>query len=75
MKLQAMQGYFNKGDFYQHGNKVQLPELQLVIVNMLGIPINIDEVKKGEVNFWKEFDKMLADSTDEELSFDDFRKY
>ena len=72
MELQALEGYFNNGQFYQNGNKVQLPERQLVIVNMLGIPISIDESRQADKEFWEAFDKMLADSADEELSLDNF---
>jgi hypothetical protein len=72
MELQAVEGYFNNGHFYQNGNRVQLPERQLVIVNMLGIPINIDETGQADIEFWKEFDNLLADSADEELSIEDF---
>ena len=40
MQVQTMQGYFNDGVFYQHGQQVKLPERQLVIVNVLDIPFD-----------------------------------
>ena len=72
MDVQTMQGYFNNGSFYQQGRRVSLPERQLVIVNVLGILVDIDDTKQRDASFWKEFDRMLADSADEELSLDDF---
>jgi hypothetical protein len=72
MELQALEGYFTNGHFYQNGNRVHLPEHQLVIVNLLGIPVNIDESSYADKEFWDVFDKMLLDSADEELSQDSF---
>ena len=72
MEVQAIHGYFSNGNFYQQGRKVSLPEHQLVIVNVLGIPVDIDDTKQKDASFWEEFDRMLADSADEELSLDDF---
>ena len=72
MEVQTIQGYFNNGYFYQQGRRVPLPERQLVIVNVLGIPVDIDDTKQRDSVFWEEFDKMLADSSYEELPLDDF---
>ena len=46
MEIQTLQGYFHKGFFYQQGQKVSLPEHQVVIVNILNLPIDIVETKK-----------------------------
>ena len=72
MEVQTIHGYFSNGNFYQQGRKVSLPEHQLVIVNVLGIPVDVDDTKQKDASFWVEFDRMLADSADEELSLDDF---
>ena len=44
------------GGFYQQGRRVPLPEHQLVIVNVLDIPVDVDETKKADIAFWEEFD-------------------
>ena len=72
MQVQAIQGYFIDGIFYQQGQRVLLPERQLVIVNVLDIPISGDEIQKGDIKFWKEFDKLAEESADEELHTADF---
>ena len=72
MQVQAIQGYFDNGIFYQHGQRVVLPERKLVIVNVLDLPIDADETKKADVEFWKEFDKLAKDSVDDELLMTDF---
>ena len=72
MEVQAMQGYFDNGFFYQQGRRVSLPERQLVIVNVLNIPVDADETKKTDIEFWKEFDRLAKDSVDEELMMVDF---
>ena len=72
MNVQAMQGYFDGGVFYQQGRRVPLPERRLVIVNVLDVPVDADETKKADIEFWKEFDKLAKDSVDEELLTADF---
>ena len=72
MEVQTIHGYFSNGCFYHQGRRVSLPERQLVIVNVLSIPVDIDETKQRDASFWEEFDRILADSADEELSLDDF---
>ena len=66
MQVQALQGYFDNGIFYQQGHKVQLPERQLVIVNVLDVPVDINEVKNADIRFWREFDKLVKDVVDED---------
>ena len=72
MQVQAIQGYFNDGAFYQNGRKVNLPERQLVIVNVLDIPVDTADNRDADVEFWKEFDKLAKESFDEELLIADF---
>ena len=72
MQVQAMQGYFDRGVFYQQGRRVTLPERQLVIVNVLDIPVNSDEIQKEDLEFWREFDKLARESADDELMMADF---
>jgi hypothetical protein len=74
MEVQSIYGYFSNGNFFQQGRRVSLPEHQLVIVNVLGIPVDIDDTKQKDASFWDEFDRMLADSADEELSLEDFSR-
>ncbi len=71
--VQALQGYFNNGVFYQEGRQVALPERKLVIVNVLDIPIDINESKKSDAEFWSAFDEMVKEANDEELLT--FEKY
>jgi hypothetical protein len=56
VEVQAIQGYFDDGIFYQQGRRVKIPERQLVIVNVLNVPVDINEIKKADVGFWDEFD-------------------
>ena len=70
MQVQAIQGYFDNGVFYQQVRRVTLPERQLVIVNVLDIPVNADELKKEDIEFWKEFDKLAGEAADEELTIE-----
>ena len=72
MQVKAIQGYFNDGVFYQQGRQVKLPERQLVIVNILDIPIDADEIKTADIEFWEEFDRIAKRSIDEELLMVDF---
>jgi hypothetical protein len=79
MKVQAIQGYFDKGVFYQHGKRVMLPERFMVIINVLDIPINENSIPIGEddqydadIAFWKEFDKLAMESEDEFLEISHF---
>jgi len=72
MEVQAMQGYFDNGFFYQQGRRVELPERQLVIVNVLNIPVDTDEAGKTDIEFWNEFDRLASGSMDEELLMADF---
>ena len=69
-----MRGYFDNGLFYQQGRHVVLPERQMVIVNVLDVPIDVEEeaVKNADINFWKEFDHVVKDSLDEELLLENF---
>lgn len=46
MKVQAMQGYFENGVFYQLGHQIKIPNRKMVIINVLDMPINIDETKR-----------------------------
>ena len=72
MEVQAIQGYFADGVFYQQGRRVNIPERKLVIVNVLDTPVDVDEIKKADVEFWEEFDRLVKDAVDEELSMADF---
>ena len=45
MEVRTVQGYFDNGVFYQLGQQVKLPERQLVIVNILDIPVEIEDAK------------------------------
>ena len=72
MQVQAIQGYFNDGAFYQDGRRVALPERQLVIANVLDIPVENTDAREADVEFWKEFDKLAKESFDEELLITDF---
>jgi len=72
MEIQAIQGYFDNGVFYQQGRRIKLPERQLVIVNILDIPVDVDERKKVDIEFWKEFDKLAKASINEDLLMVDF---
>ena len=72
MQVQTLQGYFDNGYFYQQGRQVSLPERQLVIVNVLDIPVSEDEIQYSDIEFWIEFDKLADESTDEELLLTDF---
>jgi hypothetical protein len=72
MEVQAIQGYFDSGYFYQKGRRVSLPERRLVIVNVLDIPIEANEQQKADMEFWAEFDRLAKESTDEELLMVDF---
>ena len=72
MEIQAIQGYFDDGVFYQQGRRVKIPEKQLVIINVLNVPVNLDEIKKADTEFWKEFDRLVQDAVDEELIMADF---
>ena len=75
MQVQAIQGYFDRGNFYQKGRRVSLPERQLVIVNILDIPADSDELQKEDVEFWEEFDRLAKESADEELLLMDFPRF
>jgi len=72
MQVQTLQGYFDNGHFYQLGRRVILPERQVVIVNVLDMPVDIESIKNADIDFWKEFDRLAMVSVDEELSIDDF---
>jgi len=71
MQVQAMQGYFEGGAFYQQGRRTALPERKLVIVNVLDVPIDIGERQKsGETKKrLAAIDKFFAeiDASDEEI--------
>jgi hypothetical protein len=49
MRVKAMQGYFENGVFYQQGRRVALPERRMVIVNVLDVPVDIDEAGKAVI--------------------------
>ena len=70
MQVQALQGYFENGVFYQLGEPVNLPERMMVIVNVLDMPVDVN--KKTDIDFWKAFDELAYNSVDEQLSEDDF---
>ena len=72
MQVQAIQGYFDGGFFYQQGRRVSLPERQLVIVNVLDIPVEANENQKNDMEFWEEFNRLVKESADEELMMVDF---
>lgn len=72
MQVQALQGYFDGGIFYQQGQRVALPEHKMVIVNVLDIPVDTNKIKKADIDFWKEFDEMANESAQEELQMVDF---
>ena len=72
MQVQAIQGYFDDGVFYQNGRRVDLPEHRLMIVNVLDIPVNSFDTREADVEFWKEFDILAKESFDEELLITDF---
>jgi hypothetical protein len=72
MQVQTMQGYFDDGAFYQKGRRIELPERQMVIVNVLDIPVDNAETLKADVEFWKKFDILAKSSFDEELQLADF---
>ena len=72
MHVQSLQGYFDNGAFFQEGKRVALPERKMAIVNILDIPVNINEVKKDDTEFWEEFDFLAKSSTDENLALSDF---
>jgi len=72
MQVQSIQGYFDKGVFYQHGQQVSLPERKLTIVIVLDIPVNTAETQKEDIKFWEEFDRLAHESADEELVLADF---
>ena len=72
MHVQTLQGYFDNGYFYQLGQQVSLPERQLVIVNVLDIPVSANEIQTSDIEFWLEFDKLAEESSDEELLLTDF---
>jgi len=72
MGVQVLQGYFMNDKFYQHGKNVKLPEKQMVIINVLDMPIESDAVKDRDMLFWEEFDRLAVDSDDEVLLPEDF---
>jgi hypothetical protein len=72
VEVKTIQGYFEGGTFYQQGRKVRIPERQLVIVNVLDVPVDVDEIKRADIEFWKEFDRLAKDAVDEELLMTDF---
>jgi hypothetical protein len=72
MQVQAIQGYFDNGAFFQQGRRVSLPERKVVIVNVLDVPVDMDETKKADIEFWKAFDNRVRESVDEELMMVDF---
>ena len=72
MQVQTIQGYFDKGIFYQQGQRKELPERQLVIINVLDIPVSESEIQNMDIEFWENFDSLAEDSTDEELLIADF---
>ena len=67
MQVQTMQGYFDNGVFYQQGRRMSLPERQLVIVNVLDVPVDVDEEKKINTEFWAKFDDMAEEVKAEEM--------
>jgi len=75
MQVQAMQGYFDNGAFFQRGQRVALPERKMVIVNVLDMPIDIDETKKEDIEFWKDFSTHVNTSVDEDLMMADFPRF
>jgi hypothetical protein len=68
MEVRAMQGYFDKGVFYQQGRKVTIPEHTLVIVNVLKVPVDVDDIKKADIEFWNEFDRLTKDAAEDEIN-------
>ena len=72
MQVQTMQGYFDKGAFFQHGRRVRLPERRMAIVNVLSIPVGSVEVHQEEIAFWREMKMLVEAAADEVLSLDDF---
>jgi hypothetical protein len=72
MQVQAIHGYFNNGNFYQQGRRVALPERQMVIVNVLDMPVDVETIKNADIDFLKEFDRLADGSFNEELRVADF---
>jgi len=71
MQVQALHGYFDRGLFYHNGERVNIPEKQHVIVNILNMPIDADNAN-ADIKFWEMFDR-LADADDTEpLKMEDF---
>jgi len=54
------------------GRRVAIPERKLVILTVLDIPANTDETQKEDIEFWKEFDRLADESSQEELTLADF---
>jgi len=65
MQIQAIQGYFNNGIFYQQGRRVALPEHKMVIINVLDVPIDIHETKQ-DIHFLEEFEHLAKEIEVEE---------
>jgi len=46
----------------------------MVIVNVPDVPVDVEveAIKNADIDFWKEFDKFVKDSLDEELLLEGF---
>ena len=71
MQIQALQGYFDNGVFYQHGRRAEIPNRKMVIINVLDIPVDNDAEKKEDLARraaqLKEVKALIDLSMDEEL--------
>jgi hypothetical protein len=70
----SFRGYFENGNFYQDGRLVMLPERQMFLVEPLNIPVKPDDkeaIINANIEFYQEFDKLVAEC-DEEWNIDDF---
>jgi len=72
VEVEALQGYFVDDVFYQQGRRTKIPNRKMVVINVLDIPVDIEETIKADAEFWKEFDRQAKDSLDEELLMADF---
>ena len=71
MNVVTMQGYFDKGLFYQDGRKVTLPEGKMVIVNILDVSPPAYEVENPHA-WLDEFLQLVEATLHEQLRLEDF---
>jgi len=70
--MQAIKAIFDGVNFKPKQAIPVSGQYEVVITFVEQLSINTQDQLSSDINFWKEFDRLAADASDEVLSLDDF---